>query len=94
MDEEQVPGRHRADGRRDDDPSVVPGWLGAFGRFWWDFLIGDTPELFVGAVAVIGVLAMICLRPGLRTFAAFLAPVLVAGVLTASLYRAARRRAT
>jgi hypothetical protein len=31
----------------------------AFGRFWYDFLIGDRPELFVGpivALAVIGLL--------------------------------------
>jgi hypothetical protein len=68
-------------------------WLAAFGRFWWDFLIGDTPELFVGAVAVIGVLAVLCLRPGLRTAAAFAAPVLVSGVLTLSVWRAARHRA-
>lgn len=26
----------------------------AFGRFWWDFLIGDTPELFVGTLAIVG----------------------------------------
>ena len=69
----------------------VLGWIHAFGRFWWDFLIGDTPELFIGATAVIGVLALFSLEPGLRTVAAFLAPVLVAGVLTASVYRAARR---
>ncbi len=72
-------------------PAVVR-WLTAFGRFWWDFLIGDTPELFVGVVAVVGVLAVLCLRPGLRTAAALLAPVLVAGVLTASVRNAARRR--
>ena len=28
--------------------------LGAFGRFWKDFLIGDAPELFVGALVVVG----------------------------------------
>ena len=78
----------------DKKPSAVLGWIRAFGRFWWDFLIGDTPELFVGAVAVIGLLALISLKPGLRTVAAVLAPVLVAGVLTASVYRAARRRAS
>ena len=65
-------------------------WLVAFGRFWWEFLIGDTPELFVGALAVIGVLALLCLHPGLRTLAAYLAPVLVTAVLTASVARAAR----
>lgn len=33
---------------------VVTRGLVAFGRFWWDFLIGDTPELFVATLAVIG----------------------------------------
>jgi hypothetical protein len=92
MAEEQPAGRQRPLGRPDQNPSVVLGWTRAFGRFWWDFLIGDTPELFVGAVAIIGVLALISLKPGLRTVAAFLATVLVAGVLTGSVYRAARRR--
>ena len=72
-------------------PTVIR-WTVAFGRFWWDFLIGDTPELFVGVVGVLGVLAVICLRPGLQTAAAFLAPMLVAGVLTISVWRAVRRR--
>lgn len=25
----------------------------AFATFWWDFLIGDTPELFVAVVVII-----------------------------------------
>ena len=28
--------------------------LGAFGRFWKDFLIGDAPELFVGTLIFVG----------------------------------------
>ena len=24
-----------------------------FGSFWWDFLVGDTPELFLAVVAVV-----------------------------------------
>jgi len=80
-----------ADDRPDPQRSATAGWLAAFGRFWWDFLIGDTPELFVGAVAVIGVLALLSLKADLRTFAAIAAPVLVSGVLTASVYRAARK---
>jgi hypothetical protein len=92
MVDQQPAGRNRSHGRPDHRPSVVLGWTSAFGRFWWDFLIGDTPELFVGAAAIIGVLALVSVKPGLRTVAAFLAPVLVAGVLTASLFRAARRR--
>ena len=71
--------------------SAVRRWPGAFGHFWWEFLIGDTPELFVGAVAVIGFVALLCLWPGLRTVAAYLAPVLVSLVLAASVAVAARR---
>ena len=26
----------------------------AFGAFWLDFLVGDTPEIFVGVLVVIG----------------------------------------
>jgi hypothetical protein len=66
--------------------------LVAFGHFWWEFLIGDTPELFVGAVVAVGLVAWMCTRPGLRTVAAFVLPVLVAGLLTGSVWRAARKR--
>ncbi len=65
--------------------------MSAFGRFWWEFLIGDTPGLFVGAAAVIGVVALICVHPGARTLAAYLMPVLVALVLGLSVWRASRR---
>jgi len=26
----------------------------AFGSFWWDFLVGDTPELFVATLVIVG----------------------------------------
>ncbi len=29
--------------------------LQAFGRFWWDFLVGDTPELAAGTLAVVAI---------------------------------------
>ena len=29
--------------------------LRAFGRFWLDFLVGDTPELFVATLVVVGI---------------------------------------
>ena len=73
------------------DGSVARRWLGAFGRFWWDFLVGDTPELLIGVVLVVVVLALVCLRPDLRRAAAYAAPVLVAGVLTLSVRSAVRR---
>ncbi|MGO8874378.1 MAG: hypothetical protein ACLQNG_01245 [Acidimicrobiales bacterium] len=34
--------------------NVVTRAVTAFGRFWWDFLIGDTPELFLATLVVIG----------------------------------------
>ncbi len=36
-----------------EDPALKR-YAVAFGRFWWDFLVGDTPELFVGTLAIIG----------------------------------------
>ncbi len=63
-----------------------------FGRFWWDFLIGDTPELFVGAVAVVGLVALLCLDHSLRTTCAFILPLLVMALLGLSVWRAGRSR--
>jgi cobalamin biosynthesis protein CobD/CbiB len=31
----------------------------AFGRFWCDFLIGDRPELFVGPILALAVVALL-----------------------------------
>jgi hypothetical protein len=31
----------------------------AFGRFWFDFLIGDRPELFVGPIVALAVVASV-----------------------------------
>lgn len=28
-------------------------WLSAFGRFWWDFLVGDTPEITLGVGVIV-----------------------------------------
>ena len=29
--------------------------LAAFGRFWKDFLVGDTPEIFIGVLVLLAV---------------------------------------
>ncbi|HXC79819.1 MAG TPA: hypothetical protein VNU19_22515 [Candidatus Acidoferrum sp.] len=34
--------------------SALRRGLRAFGKFWLDFLIGDTPEIFVGTLVVVG----------------------------------------
>jgi len=60
----------------------------AFGRFWWDFLIGDTPEL---ALATGVIVALAFLLDGERLVGAVLLPVLAAAFLLVSTYRGRRR---
>ena len=62
----------------------------AFGRFWWDFLVGDTPEL---ALATGVIVALAFLVSGERLVGVILLPLLAAGFLLASTWRG-RRRAT
>jgi hypothetical protein len=60
--------------------------LRAAGRFLWDFFVGDTPELFVGAVVVLGAAAGLA-HGGARTAAIALVPALVIGLLIGSVLR-------
>jgi hypothetical protein len=34
---------------------LIKRWGRAFGLFWWDFLVGDTPELFVATLVIVAV---------------------------------------
>lgn len=61
----------------------------AFGRFWWDFLVGDTPELFV-AVVVIVTLALLLRHH--RGIAVVLLPLLTVLFLAVSTVRGRQRR--
>ncbi len=63
-------------------------WIRAFGIFWWDFLVGDTPELFVGMIVVVGI-AFLVHRD--RVLAVVLVPALAVMVLIASTIRGRRR---
>jgi hypothetical protein len=58
--------------------------LRAFGHFWWDFLVGDTPELFVAMLVLVGV--AFALRHE-RAAAVVLLPVLAAAALVGSAWR-------
>lgn len=72
-------------------PTAVRRALVGFGRFWWDFLIGDTPELFVGMLVVLGAGgAMVAV--GLRALAWLMVPLLVIAVLTASVMHGRQQR--
>ncbi len=63
-----------------------------FAMFWWDFLIGDTPELFVAALVTIGVVALLR-GVGHQNAAAVIAlPVLAVVSLVLSVRRAAKPR--
>jgi hypothetical protein len=62
--------------------------LKGFGRFWWDFLVGDTPELFVAALVIIGVIALLSERGHFNTVAIIVLPVLAILALASSLLRA------
>jgi hypothetical protein len=65
-------------------------FIRGFGAFWYDFLIGDRPELFIGGVAAL-VLVWVAMHLGLQRVAAALAlTVLVLVVGGASLWLAVR----
>ena len=60
----------------------------AFGRFWWEFLIGENPDAFVGAVVVIA--AALLLRHE-RNVAIVVIPILTVVALVGSAYRGRKR---
>lgn len=62
--------------------------LRAFGNFWWDFLVGDTPEL---ALATGVIVAVAFLLAGSTIAGAIALPLLAAGFLLVSALRGRRR---
>jgi hypothetical protein len=67
---------------------LIERWLVAFGKFWWDFLVGDTPELLIGVLVAIGVMALLVRAASLNSVAVVSFPALVIVLLAASLSRA------
>ena len=63
--------------------------LRSFGRFWYDFLVGDDWIAALGVAVALGVTALVS---GQRNPWWFL-PVAVAGILVVSVRRGARRAA-
>ncbi|MGH9307046.1 MAG: hypothetical protein ACRD0I_09240 [Acidimicrobiales bacterium] len=62
-------------------------WLKAFGHFWWDFVIGDTPGLTLGVVVAI---ALGALFAHVGRLSVFLVPLAVLVALGLSLQWARR----
>ena len=60
----------------------------AFGHFWWDFLVGDTPELALAVGAIVG---LAFLLDGQHIVGAVLLPLVAAAFLFVSTYRGRRR---
>jgi hypothetical protein len=59
-------------------------WIVAFGRFWCDFIVGDSAALAIGGVAALALTALLVATAG-AAVAAWLLPLLVAVTLAVSL---------
>ncbi len=68
--------------------TAVTRALRAFGHFWWDFLVGDTPEVAVATGALVGLAFLLA---GPRLVGAILLPLVAAAFLCLSTYRGRRR---
>jgi hypothetical protein len=64
--------------------------LKGFAMFWWDFLVGDTPELFVAALVIIGTIALLSIKGHFNTAAVIALPLLAVVALGVSVRRAQR----
>lgn len=71
---------------------LVVRWLKAFGAFWWDFLVGDTPELLVGVLVAVGLVALLVKVASFNAAAVALFPLVVVALLGGSVYRGRRAR--
>ncbi len=76
--------------------SASTSWLRkavvGFGRFWWDFLVGDTPELFIAVVAILVLISVLSVAGHASSVAVVALPILVTGALALSVRRAAKNR--
>jgi hypothetical protein len=62
------------------------GYLKGFGRFWYDFLVGDRPELFVGPILALA-LAWLLLQANVASAVTAIVLIVAVGVVAAiSLY--------
>ncbi len=71
-----------------DERPLVIRLLRGFAMFWWDFLVGDTPELSVAALLIIGVVAVLSEAWHANSASVVVLPVLAVAALTFSVKRA------
>ena len=60
--------------------------------FWWDFLVGDTPEITVAVLVIIGVTALLSESAHVNAAAIAALPLLTVVALAVSVQRARRKR--
>ena len=63
-----------------------------FAMFWWDFLVGDTPEITVAVLVIIGVTALLSESAHVNAAAIAALPLLAVVALAVSVQRARRKR--
>ena len=68
--------------------NLISKWIRAFGHFWWDFLVGDTPELFLGMLIIVGVAFLVHHN---KAVAVVLVPAVAIVVLLTSTVRGRKR---
>ena len=75
--------------------SSKPSWpvraLKGFGMFWWDFLVVDTPELFVAALVTILVIDLVARVGHHNAVAVWLLPILAVVSFSGSVWRAVNK---
>jgi hypothetical protein len=71
---------------------LLARWLKAFGAFWWDFLVGDTPELLGGVLVIIALVAVLVKASSLNAAAVAVFPAGVIVLLGGSIYQARRAK--
>jgi hypothetical protein len=64
-------------------------WVAGFGRFWYDFIVGDDWTIAVGVVLAVALTA-VAAAAGLPAWP--ILPVAVTGFLTWSVFRVSRSR--
>lgn len=65
-------------------------FIRSFGRFWWDFIVGDDWRIAAGLVLAVGLTSLLS-HGGVNAW--WLLPVAVALLLAGSLWRATRQSA-
>ena len=67
-------------------------WMGAVGRFWYEFIIGDDWRIATGVVAALGITALLARTTALPVW--WIVVVVVLALLPLSIRRAVMRRRT